>query len=103
MLRIKKSYLLLEIVIAFTLFASCAIPLIQQPFRLLQKEKKMIEEIEIERLASLAFAETYLKLSRQEWSWAELERSKENPILISEIKERINFTKELKIESEYSI
>jgi hypothetical protein len=76
--KLKKPFLLLEILIALMLVILCALPLIIQPFRLHQTEMKLFEEIEGERLADYTFSEIKETLLKNKIAWKDLPSSK-NP------------------------
>lgn len=68
----KRPFLLLEILIALSLVALCAIPLIVKPIRAYREEMANLEEVERERLADWTFSEIREKLYKNEISWEEL-------------------------------
>lgn len=53
----KKPFLLVEVLIAFTLVTLCVVPLIHFPLKMLKKENEQLELMEEERLADLVFSE----------------------------------------------
>jgi hypothetical protein len=65
----KKTFLLLEILIALMLVVLCATPLIVEPVRLYRTEMKRLEEVEAERLANWTFSEIKEKLLKHEIPW----------------------------------
>jgi hypothetical protein len=60
--RQKRPYLLLELMIAFSLLSICALPLVRNPLSLLRKQINAIEDAEIAREAHFAFAEFKARL-----------------------------------------
>ena len=76
----KRSFVLLEVLIAFSLIFICVIPLIQQPLRLFRTEWQRLEEMETERLAAWTFSEVKEKLLNGEFSWDQIpEKKKKSP------------------------
>lgn len=68
----KRSFLLIEVIIAFSLASICIIPLISQPIHLYRKESEHLEQMEKSRLANLAFTEVKEIFLRNEIPWDEL-------------------------------
>ncbi|HSX27119.1 MAG TPA: hypothetical protein VLE89_08970 [Chlamydiales bacterium] len=68
----KRTFLLLEVLIALLLVICCAVPLVTQPLILFRKEVKTLEEVEQERLANWTFTEIKEKLFKNEISWERL-------------------------------
>lgn len=60
--------MLLEMLIAIGLIA-CALPLATGSFSCVKREIEVLREIELQRLADLAFADVKAKLYRQEIPW----------------------------------
>lgn len=65
----KRSFLLIEILIAFSLVAICIVPLVKQPLKLYQEEISRLEQIEKERLADWTFTEVKEMLLKNEIPW----------------------------------
>ncbi|MES2273830.1 MAG: hypothetical protein V4487_06525 [Chlamydiota bacterium] len=78
----KRTFILLEILIALLLVTLCAAPLVNQPLKLYRAEMKFLEQMERERLADWTFSEIKEMLLKNEIRWEELpERgSKTDPI-----------------------
>jgi hypothetical protein len=55
--RRKVPYLLLELLIAFTLVAYASLLFIRAPLEFMDREIKLLEEIELQRMADCAFAD----------------------------------------------
>ena len=68
----KRTFLLLEILIAFVLVAICLIPLVKQPLKLYRSEMKYLERMELERLADWTFTEIKELLLKNEIPWEKL-------------------------------
>jgi hypothetical protein len=72
----RKPYLLLELLIAFTLVALCALPLVHDPLHSLRSEIQIFEKVELERLAEVSFADLKAELYRNEIPWEAFDTSK---------------------------
>lgn len=68
----KNPFLLLEVLIAFTLVTLCIVPLVRQPLQLYRTELAYLEEMELERLAEWAFTEAKEILLKNEIPWAKI-------------------------------
>ena len=68
----KRTFILLELLIACTLLALCAAPLMRKPIELYQMQVKALEEIEKQRLADRAFAEIKIHLLTNQIPWEKL-------------------------------
>ena len=76
----KKPFLLLEVLIAFSLATLCLVPLVRHPIRMYKKEICNLELVEKERLANLVFCEIKEKLLKKEFSWDQIpEKGVESP------------------------
>jgi hypothetical protein len=53
----KRTFLLLEILITFSLLTICSVPLVKQPLKLYKDEMAHLEKMELERLADWSFTE----------------------------------------------
>ncbi len=71
----KKPFLLLEILIAILLVSICLVPLIHSPLQSYRAEKRLLEEMEGERLADWSFSEIKEKLLRNEIPWEKLPKA----------------------------
>jgi hypothetical protein len=69
----RKPYLLLELLIAFTLVALCAVPLVRDPLHSLRSEIRTFEKMELERLSEVSFADIKAELYRNEIPWKTFE------------------------------
>lgn len=65
----KRPFLLLELLIALTLFLFCAPFFIKDPLLLLNKEISSLEKMELQRMAENSFACIMGKLQAQEIDW----------------------------------
>ena len=68
----KRSFLLIEVLIAVLLVSICLIPLIRTPINSYRSEIEWLEEMEKERLAEWAFAEVKEKLLKNEIPWEKI-------------------------------
>lgn len=68
----KRTFLLLEILIAFVLVAICLIPLVKQPLKLYKEEIAYLERMEQERLADWTFTEVKEMLLKNEIPWEKI-------------------------------
>ncbi len=68
----KRPFVLLEVMIALTLVALCAIPLILKPIRVYRSEMQLLEEGEGERLADWTFSEIEEQLLNNSIPWEKL-------------------------------
>ncbi len=73
-MRKKKTFLLLEILIAILLVSICLVPLIQSPIQSYRAERRLLEEMEGERLADWTFSEIKEKLLKNEIPWEKIPR-----------------------------
>lgn len=62
----KKPFLLVEVLIAFSLVALCIVPLVRSPLQMLKNERSKLEEAEKQRLADWAFSEAKEMLLKHE-------------------------------------
>jgi len=68
----KRPFALLEILIALSLIALCAVPLIRQPIKNHQGEMEQIKRVEGSRIATLTFVEIKEKFLKNEFRWAQI-------------------------------
>lgn len=68
----KRSFILIEILLAFVLVTLCSIPLIRQPLQLYRLEMRRLEQMERERLADWTFSEIKEKLFKNEIPWEKI-------------------------------
>lgn len=73
----KRSFILLEILIAFMLLAICAIPLVHQPIWFFNKEIESFEILEKERLADWTFTEIKELFLKNEIKWEKIPKHRE--------------------------
>ena len=71
---------MLEVLIAFTLVALCALPLITPHLAILKAEKNFIDVIEADHLVNLLFANRLQKLYLNEIPWEDIESGKAMPL-----------------------
>lgn len=68
----KRTFLILEVLIAFSIIALCLFPLLTPNLMIIKAEKNFQEELEADRLADLLFAEWVEKLYDNTISWERL-------------------------------
>ncbi len=73
-----RPFILLELLIALTLFILCTPLFINEPLLLLNKESLSLEKMEIQRIAENSFAEIKSKLYMQEIEWKKFSGSKKD-------------------------
>ncbi|MBI3237119.1 MAG: hypothetical protein HYZ48_05430 [Chlamydiales bacterium] len=71
----KHPFLLLELLIALSLFSMCLFPLIKIPFESLSHEVKSCQRMALQRMADLCFAEIEMDLFQQKIPWEDLDCS----------------------------
>ncbi len=78
----KRSFLLLEVLIAFLLVAICSVTLVRQPLLIFSSEMKALEQMERERLAEWTYTEVKESLLKLEIPWEKLpgKNNKTQPI-----------------------
>ncbi|MES2344546.1 MAG: hypothetical protein V4494_01215 [Chlamydiota bacterium] len=62
----RKAYLLLELLIALSILALCALPLVRTPLFSARQEIAAFEKMELARLAELGFAKIFEQLHQNE-------------------------------------
>jgi hypothetical protein len=83
----KYSYLLLEILIGFSILSMCVLPLARNPYFFFQTELKSLEQIELCRLAEHHLADVMHKLYINEIPWEKVSKLEESKSLISQVQE----------------
>lgn len=68
-MRKRQSFLLLELLIAFSLLALCMVPLVSSPLSSLHRELDRLEAMEWERLGERCFAEVKESLYNNTLAW----------------------------------
>lgn len=68
----KRTFLLLEVLIAFVLVTLCLIPLVRQPLKLYKDEMKYLEKMECERLADWTYTEVKEILLKNGIPWKKI-------------------------------
>lgn len=68
----KQSFLLLEVLLAITIIALFAAPLIRYPIQYYRTEIDQLEKFEMQRLADWTFTEIKEKLLKEEIPWEQL-------------------------------
>ncbi len=82
----KQLFVLLELLIALSLFALCILPLVQLPLNALKVEIKSYQQLQLQRASELICLETEVQLFQQKISWKALAcNSQEKYLLRDEI------------------
>lgn len=68
----KRTFVLLEILIAFFLISLCAIPLVTGPLKLYKMQTKQLINMEKERLADWTFSEIKEQFLKNEIPWSKI-------------------------------
>ena len=76
----KSPFLLLEVLIAFTLVALCVLPFLYPHFYMIKSEKEFVKEVELDRVANLVFADIYEKLYKNEIPWDTIKDKSASPL-----------------------
>lgn len=92
----KRNFTLLEVLIAFLLIITAAIPLLSPYPYMLKTEKAFIQQLEMDRLASLYYVDLLAKILKGEFNPSE---HKEGEILT--IEEREGETKKIPYKANY--
>lgn len=66
----KRHFLLLEVLIAFVIIAICMLPLISPHTFILKEQNKFIEQVELDHLVNLIYADIVERLYRNEITWS---------------------------------
>jgi len=74
----KKSFFLIEILLAIFLLTLLALPWMSNTLFLLRQDHKQMEEVEYQRIANLSFVEIYEKLLQQEIPWESFSQEARN-------------------------
>jgi hypothetical protein len=85
----KRPAALLEVLIALSLIALCAVPLIRQPIANLRGEMASLKRIEAGRIAAWTFSEIKEKLLKQEIRWSQIPPLKEEGPVVFLPKSRV--------------
>lgn len=92
----RHPFLLLELLIALSLFSLCIVPLVQLPFRTLREATLYYQRLELERLTDVTLAQIEARLFQNEIPWKDLECNRKNKYLISEATVEVDVTGERK-------
>ena len=92
----KRSFLLIEILIAIALITLISIPLIKNPIYYYKSQIHSLEKIECERLADLSFLEIKISLYNNNPSWEEIGSNLKEAKVRSLDSYTLKFSKDLK-------
>ncbi len=90
----KKSFTLLEVLLAISLVALAGPILFSVPFRLAKQEMLALHAAEFARLADLEWNSIKIQLLNQEIPWKTLAKAESNPLLLEERTGTIVFSKQ---------
>ncbi len=95
----KRTFLLLEVLIALFLVSLCIVPLIRQPLQMFKNELEKLEMVEKERLADWTFSEIKEMFLKNEIPWEKIPplNQKTDPIPMLDRKLHLPGCKEKKI------
>lgn len=101
----RRTFLLLEVLIALFLVTLCIIPLVREPLRMLKKEMAKIEEMEKERLADYVYSQLREKFLKNEIPWSQIPKKKEikGPLSLPSLTLKMAGFKPKKIPCSYSL
>jgi hypothetical protein len=80
--RKKNHYILLELVLAFSLLALFVGPLLQAPFSHVRKQIQSIATLRLSLQAQTLLTEVEEKICKNEISWKKIEQSQKSPVLL---------------------
>lgn len=96
----KRFFLLLEVIIAFFLVIMCIIPLIAPHTFILTEQKKFGNQIELDHVVNLIFADIVERLYNNEISWSEMAEKRRLEVDEALMK-RVQFEKRLTYKGTY--
>jgi len=83
MRRKKHAFLLIELLIALSLFILCIVPLIEMPFSAINSEIKNYQRLQLHRIADLTFVDIESQLFQNIPSWDEIKVKKNRKTQLS--------------------
>lgn len=78
--KTKRPFLLLEVIISFTLVILCIIPLIAPHTFIAMQQRKFIRQIDLDHFINLFYADIVEKLYRGQIDWNTIVGASKNPI-----------------------
>ncbi len=101
----KRPFLLIESLIALSLLALCAVPLVKQPLLFYKDEMNFLTQMEIERLADWTFTEVKELLLKNELPWDEIppQNQRTGPFPLSDGKIQIPGCKTKRVARSFSL
>ena len=100
--RKKNNFLLLEVIIAFTLIFFFTFPFLKKPYSLFHSEKKQLVKIEKERIAYISFTEILNKIYQQKFPLKEFNITSEEKASIYSLSEYKSYL-EMPIQRHYQL
>jgi hypothetical protein len=83
----RRPYMLMELLVAFSIVGLCVIPLIRTPVNVFKTEIESLEKMALQRIAELSFASIKEQLYKNEISWKALsENGTEEPHFVDKVK-----------------
>ncbi|MBX7066498.1 MAG: hypothetical protein K1X28_04650 [Parachlamydiales bacterium] len=101
----KRTFLLMEILIALSLVALCIVPLVRNPFEWTRSEFKKLELLEQERLADWTFTEINEMFLKHEIPWKKIPKLHETagPFPLPDAKIQLPGRKDKKVSRSFSL
>ena len=93
----KRSFFLIEVLIALFFISICLIPFVEQPISLFRQEIQKIEELELELLANQSFATIAQQLYANSIPWEKIPIKGEKYLVVPLSKENLQIKKTNKI------
>lgn len=75
-MKYKRTFLLVEVLIALFLVTLCIVPLVREPIIMFTNEWKELEMLELERIADWTFSELKEKFLKNEIPWEKIPKYK---------------------------
>lgn len=69
-----RAFTLIEVLVAFALLTLCMVPLLYPHFSILKEETRVVQELELDRLSTLAYGTLLQDLYRGEWSFTAIQQ-----------------------------
>ncbi len=101
----KRTFVLLEVLIAFSLVSLCIVPLMSHPLKLLRAERRKLILMEKERLADWTFIEMKERFLKNEIPWERIPHREEHtgPFSLPDAKIRLPGLKEQTVKRTFSL
>ena len=83
--KLRRPYLLLEVIIALSLAALCAIPLLAPHYALVKREAALLEQVQLERVAEESLAEIKQRLYAHKIYWWDRRSDAERQVILDPV------------------